>query len=82
MELISLRNISLQLATYENVLEQYKGLEKEKLQMEQISRREHYELLSVRKRLTDVEHEFEEYKKYSSTSLNKTSSTSQLKQLQ
>lgn len=31
MELSALRNVSLQLATYENILEQYKALEREKL---------------------------------------------------
>jgi hypothetical protein len=65
VELSALRNVSLQLVTYENILEQYKALEREKLGLEETSRKEHSELLQTRKRLSETEHEFSQFKSLS-----------------
>jgi hypothetical protein len=82
VELSALRNVSLQLATYENILEQYKALEREKLGLEETSRKEHSELLQTRKRLSETEHEFSQLKSLSTNPSSKSASSSQLKHIQ
>lgn len=82
VELSALRNVSLQLATYENILEQYKALEREKLGLEETSRKEHSELLQTRKRLSETEHEFSQLKSLSTNPSSKSASSSQVKHIQ
>jgi hypothetical protein len=53
VELSGLRNITLELSSYENILDQYKSLEKEKLGLEEVSRKERSELLELKKRVRE-----------------------------